>query len=109
MAPRDLVAALGREDLAALVAIPGVGMKTAQRILVDLRDRVASLVDACEPAPAPADRAAPDRLEAVVSALVNLGTPRPRAERVGREALEAASEGVGLEALVREALRRLAR
>jgi len=110
MAPRDLVAALGREDLAALVAIPGVGMKTAQRILVDLRDRVAALAEAVAPEPAPAERAAPDRLEAVASALVNLGTPRPRAERVAREALDAAAtDGVALEALVRDALRRLAR
>jgi Holliday junction DNA helicase RuvA len=110
MAPRDLVAALGREDLAALVAIPGVGMKTAQRILVDLRDRVVALADAGAPEPAPAERGTPDRLEAVASALVNLGTPRPRAERVAREALDAASsDAVALEALVRDALRRLAR
>ena len=110
MAPRDLVAALGREDLAALVAIPGVGMKTAQRILVDLRDRVVALADAGAPEPAPAERGTPDRLEADASAHVTLGTPRPRAERVAREALDAASsDAVALEALVRDALRRLAR
>ena len=113
MAPRDLVAALGREDLAALVAIPGVGTKTAQRILVDLRDRVASLVAAHDLAPEPASEAAPgdeERLEAVASALVNLGTPRARAERVAREALDAPeAEGAQLEAIVRAALRRLAR
>jgi holliday junction DNA helicase RuvA len=113
MAPRDLVAALGREDLAALVAIPGVGMKTAQRILVDLRDRVASLLAKDDLAPEPAAAAgagAADRLEAVASALVNLGTPRARAERVAREALDAPeAEGAQLEAIVRAALRRLAR
>ena len=113
MAPRDLVAALGREDLAALVAIPGVGMKTAQRILVDLRDRVAGLIAKDDLAPEPAVAAGPaavDRLEAVASALVNLGTPRARAERVAREALDASeAEGAPLEAIVRAALRRLAR
>jgi len=111
IAPRELVTALGREDLAALVAIPGVGVKTAQRILVDLRDRVANLLAKDDLAPQPTRVAgAGDRLEAVASALVNLGTPRARAERVAREALEApGSEGAELEAIVRAALRRLAR
>jgi Holliday junction DNA helicase RuvA len=113
IAPRDLVLAIGREDLAALVAIPGVGMKTAQRMLVDLRDRVGALPAAADLAAQSAgavDAAADDRLEAVVSALVNLGTPRARAERVAREALDAApAEAGALEAVVRDALRRLAR
>jgi len=113
MPPRELVAALGREDLAALVAIPGVGAKTAQRILLDLRDRVAGLLAAhdlvAEPASA-ADPSGEDRLEAVVSTLVNLGTPRARAERVAREALDTReAEGAPLEVVVRAALRRLAR
>ena len=113
MPPRELVAALGREDLAALVAIPGVGAKTAQRILLDLRDRVPGLLAAHDLAVEPACAADPsgeDRLEAVVSTLVNLGTPRVRAERVAREALDTSeAEGAPLEVIVRAALRRLAR
>ena len=113
MAPRDLVAALSREDLAALVAIPGVGAKTAQRILFDLRDRVAGLLAAHDRVPEPAARKGvrgEDRLEAITSTLVNLGTPRSRAERVAREALDAPeAEGAPLEAIVRAALRKLAR
>lgn len=109
MAPRDLVTALAREDLAALRAIPGIGSKTAQRILVDLRDRVAELAvgsadGACAIAPPP------DAFEEVVSALANLGTPRARAERVAREvADEPGAAELPIEDWVRAALRRLSR
>lgn len=111
MPPRDLLAALAREDLAALRAIPGIGTKTAQRLLVDLRDRIGELAAAAaaEPgggvlAPAPAS----DALEEVVSALVNLGTPRVRAERVAREVADEAGDAP-IEDQVRAALRRLSR
>jgi Holliday junction DNA helicase RuvA len=109
LAPRDLAAALARGDAAPLCAVPGIGAKTAQRLVLDLRERAAALVatesQAAEPAPvAPAD----ERLEGVISALANLGTPRARAERAAREAADAAP-GAPLEQLVRDALRRLAR
>lgn len=107
MAPRDLLAALAREDLAALRAIPGIGTKTAQRILVDLRDRAVELAASApdEPGVAPAA----DAFEEVVSALVNLGTPRARAERVAREVADERGAEVAIEDWVRAALRRLSR
>ena len=113
MSPRDLLAALMRDDLAALRTIPGIGLKTAQRLLVDLRDRVGDLaaavaadggtaIDAATPAP--------DAFEEVVSALVNLGTQRARAERVAREVADEIGEAeTGIETWVRAALRRLSR
>jgi Holliday junction DNA helicase RuvA len=108
--PRDLAAALARGDAAPLCAVPGIGAKTAQRLVLDLRERAAALA-AAEGAvndPAPATDREEERLEGVLSALVNLGTARPRAERAAREAVEAAREAP-LEQLVRDALRRLAR
>jgi Holliday junction DNA helicase RuvA len=108
MAPRDLLGALAREDLAALRAIPGIGTKTAQRILVDLRDRVGELATAGGEGTAVAPP--PDVFEEVVSALINLGTPRARAERVAHEvAEEHGATGMAIEAWVRAALRRLSR
>ena len=44
--PRDLVGAIQRNDLARLTAIPGVGKKTAERICVELRDRLPKTIDA---------------------------------------------------------------
>lgn len=110
IAPRDLAAALARGDAAPLCAVPGIGAKTAQRLVLDLRERAAALAAAATPAAEPAAPAAASdqRLEGVVSALVNLGTARARAERAARDAAEAAPDAP-LEQLVREALRRLAR
>jgi Holliday junction DNA helicase RuvA len=111
IAPTDLAAALARGDAATLCSVPGVGNKTAQRLVVDLRERAACLVEStgsvAEP-PRVAD-AEEERLAGVVSALVNLGTARPRAERAAHDALAGAGEDAPLEALVRAALRSLAR
>jgi len=111
LAPRDLAAALARGDAAPLCAVPGIGAKTAQRLVLDLRERAVALAAAeapsAEVAPAAGGEGG-ERLEGVLSALVNLGTPRPRAERAARDALDAAPDAP-LEQLVRAALRRLAR
>jgi len=96
-----LVAALRAGDLPALVGIPGVGKKTAERMVVELRDRVGAL----ELAPEPAGPARDDVSASAESALVNLGYPRAHAEKAVRRALESLPESPGLEALIKEALR----
>ena len=96
-----LVAALRAGDLAALIGIPGVGKKTAERMVVELRDRVGALELPTEPA-----RPARDDVSASAeSALLNLGYPRAHAEKAVRRALESLPESPGLEALIKEALR----
>lgn len=75
MEPRELSTAIERGDLARLTRIPGVGKKTAERILMELRDRLPkALAGVAEPAPAatPADA----RRDDLASALVNLGYDR---------------------------------
>jgi len=112
MPPRDLLAALARDDVAALKAIPGIGTKTAQRLLVDLRDRAGELAAsaALDPGASAPPAAAGDAFEEVVSALVNLGSQRARAERVAREvADELRGADTPIEDWVRAALRRLSR
>jgi Holliday junction DNA helicase RuvA len=74
--PSELVEALRKQDVRRLVAIPGVGKKTAERMVLELAQKVEKLGG--EPAPgAPAAVAADD----VTSALVNLGYRRSEAER----------------------------
>ncbi len=68
--PRDLAGAIQRSDLARLTAIPGVGKKTAERICVELRDRLPKAIEATPASPADSER------EDLVSALVNLGYHR---------------------------------
>jgi Holliday junction DNA helicase RuvA len=109
IAPRALLAAIRAGDVAALRSVPGIGTKLAERILVELRDRVGELAaevgDDRGPAPAPLDPAR----EETLSALLNLGYPRPEAERVLAQAAEEAGDDASLETLVRVALRKLAR
>jgi Holliday junction DNA helicase RuvA len=94
-----LVQVVQRDDRAALRGIPGVGAKTAERILVELRDKVNRIETGGSPEPAT------EQDEATVSALLNLGYPRAQAERAVRQALERLGDEPSIEDLIREALR----
>lgn len=98
-----VVQAIRHGDLAALRGIPGVGNKTAERILVELRDKVGRLEGVELPTPAG------EVEEATVSALVNLGYPRGQAEKAVSVALEQLDAAPAIEDLIREALRAAAR
>jgi holliday junction DNA helicase RuvA len=105
--PGELVTAIERGDLARLTAIPGVGKKTSERIVLELKDRLprahtvaAASQDAAEPS-APRDD--------LLSALVNLGYHRPLAERAVDTALKTAGRDAGFERTLKQALRELAK
>ncbi len=74
VAPEELVSALAAGDAARLTAIPGIGKKTAERMVVELRDRVKKLGLAAGPSVQPSDTD-------VVSALLNLGYKQAVADR----------------------------
>lgn len=100
MPTAELREAIRRRDLVRLTRIAGVGKKTAERLSVELADKLAALP---EERPARRDGAARGVAEQAVSALVNLGFRQTEAER----AVEAAT-GAGLlafEEVIREALR----
>jgi len=103
---KELIAAILDEDLAALLRIKGVGKKTAEQILLDLRDKIAELaggagfVDAPE---APAPNAAGANVSDAVAALCSVGYT----EREAKKLVEKAAQKVDpndLELLVRAAL-----
>ena len=97
----DLVSALRASDVARLTRIPGVGKKTAERLVLELKDKVQGLAATEEAAPAgPAASAKED----LVSALVHLGYSRPEAERGVARALEEDGNG-RFEELLRRSLR----
>jgi Holliday junction DNA helicase RuvA len=79
----DLPAAIRRGEIERLVRIPGVGKKTAERIVLELRDKLPAPAGE-EPAPATPALSALD--DDVLSALLNLGCPRPAAEAAVRKA-----------------------
>jgi Holliday junction DNA helicase RuvA len=101
----ELVDALRRQDLARLTRIPGVGRKTAERLVVELKDKVAGLVPA---APAAAPEPAGGLKADLVSALANLGYSRPEAEKAVQRALAQDGEG-RFEDLLRRTLHDLSR
>ena len=104
---RELVVAVRRADVARLIRIPGVGKKTAERIVLELKDRLKDV------APAPeAEGAQPstgDRLRNdLISALENLGYHRPLAEKAV-DASHKSDGGATFEDALRSALRELMR
>ena len=98
----DMVAAIRGNDVARLTRIPGIGKKTAERMVLELRDKLEHFGAA--PAAPPASPIEED----VISALVNLGYQRGAAER----ALAAAGKNGGkkeFDALFRDALAALSK
>ena len=103
MAPDELVGALAAGDVAKLVRIPGVGKKTAERMVVELRDKLQALA-----AQLPAARATAASDDDLVAALVNLGYKPSLAEgAVGATRKEAPD--AAFHELLRLSLRRLSR
>lgn len=86
-------------DVTALTRIPGIGKKTAERIVVELRDRIAGTLSAVSAGAAPVPRDARAEAEA---ALQQLGYKPVEATRL---ATAAATEGDDAEAIIRKALR----
>lgn len=102
MAADELLDALRDGDVARLVSVPGVGKRLADRMIVELRDRITALPEA-----APDPTADPGVRDDAMSALLNLGYRRADAERTVRQVLrKGASE---LETVLKEALRLLSR
>jgi len=112
MEPARLLRLLREADAKGLRKAPGVGPKLAERIGIELRDDAEKLAGRLG---GTGSTAGPDPLSAIepgdelLSALVNLGYPRSQAERVVDAALAEAPPESSLEALIRVALRRLAR
>jgi len=105
--PLDLIRAIERGDLARLTAIPGVGRKTSERIVLELKDRLPRAQVAAVAAGAAVSEPSTLR-DDLLSALVNLGYHRPLAEKAVESAINALPDG-GFERTLKQALRELAR
>lgn len=111
LSTEELIKAIGSGDLARLVSVPGIGKKTAERLLVEVKDKVAAL------APGEFD----ERLRAgdlgstggamredLISALINLGYPKAVAEKAITNVLREKPEA-NFETTLKLALRQLAK
>lgn len=108
--PDDLIAAIRSNDLARLVSIPGVGRKTAERVVIELRDKIGqlALLDADESS-APSSAVDVDATrDDVVAALVSLGYQKALAEKIVAKVLAVESDRT-IEHVLRQALKQLSK
>ena len=101
----ELAEAIGREDCLRLQSVPGVGKKTAERIIIELKDKLAKDYPSVEAA---ATQPNSRRLyDDVLSALLNLGYQRPVAEKAMKRV--SWNELTTIEAAIRATLKELAK
>jgi Holliday junction DNA helicase RuvA len=96
--PERLVAAIRGQDHATLTRIPGIGKKTAERVVLELKDKLEDM------ASAPMASSAGPSGEDVLSAMVNLGYPRPAAQKAVETAIERDAAARDFESLFRAAM-----
>jgi Holliday junction DNA helicase RuvA len=106
MSAEEFARCVESEDVTALVRLPGIGRKTAQRLIVEMRDRLAKLVETSAggsitlPVAQPAERPRSEKSDAV-AALVALGYKPQEAERLVKAVMQ---EDMDSESLIRAAL-----
>jgi holliday junction DNA helicase RuvA len=105
---QDLSEALLAQDSGRVQRIPGIGKKTSERIILELKDKIKKLV----PGPMTSLSRGPEsetHWEDALSALINLGYPRALAERALGQTKQDTEETISLEDLLRKALKFLSR
>lgn len=117
LSPASLVRAIRDENLGAIVAVPGIGRKTAERLVVELRDKLEFMpVAAASAAPAPPVARGgrrgvlprSERFDDAVAALVTLGYSAAQAQEAVRR-VAADEADLSLEDILKRALSRLAK
>jgi len=102
--PPELRNAISREDAAWISTVPGVGRKTAERIVLELKDKVTPAGEQAEPSvPGVAEQVIND----AVSALANLGYPAALSKKAVRAVLERESRPDDFQNIIRESLKEL--
>jgi Holliday junction DNA helicase RuvA len=105
--PDDLWLAVRSRDAERLTKVPGVGKKTAARLVVELEGKI-PLSEAATPETATAVGPSSAAAEDAVSALMNLGYPEPAARKGVEKVLQDLEGTPNLEDILRQALRKLA-
>jgi Holliday junction DNA helicase RuvA len=114
MSADEIIASIRTNNLARLTSIPGVGRKTAERLVLDLRDKIAALSSPAleEEFGAKTGGATPSGADAIrddaLSALVNLEYPKAAAEKAITAAIQEGGD-ISVELILRRALRLLAK
>lgn len=107
----EIVAAIRTENLVLLTSIPGIGKKTAERLVIELRDKVAALsasAIAGGSVDIPPTGSTNEIYEDAISALVNLGYQRNAAEKALKKAIHDGTE-MSVQKLLRRSLQLMAK
>ena len=107
ISPAHFIRAVFTEDRQTLTKIPGVGKKMADRMILELRDRVIKLAPPETREEARADRPLDAVREDALSALVNLGYKKSVAKMVLERVLDEAGDGFALEEVLKRTLKEL--
>jgi holliday junction DNA helicase RuvA len=99
---RELARAVASGDVARLTKVPGIGKKTAERLVLELKEKLVALARAAAPRATPAQ----DLFEQLEQALLGLGF-KPSQAQAAVEALRDKADGKGVDELLREALKLL--
>ena len=102
MTPTEIQQAIVHEDLAAIKAVKGIGLKTAQRVLIELKDKIQNVAGMDE---IPILKSNTIK-EETLSALEVLGYPRRQAEKVIDNIIQSAPDS-SVEGLIKQALNKL--
>lgn len=105
MTVEDLIAAVSQKDVGRISRIPGVGPKTAERLALELKDKLKDIQGAV--VEFQKDMPAGGVFEDALSALINLGYKRPQAEKALKSASNNGVQDGPLEDLIKNALKLL--
>ncbi len=106
----EFVKAVRADDAAKLALIPGVGKKTAERLALELKDKMRTVLhDTAQVGAGDAPLSQSPTTEDVVSALVNLGYKTPQAREAIRKVLASSDDDQPIEDLIKAALKVLSR
>lgn len=109
MSADEIVTAIRTDNVVRLTSIPGVGKKTAERVVIELRDKVGDIIAGAVSADTGVETASTDdTYDDALSALLNLGYQRTAAEKALKQALQDGTEN-SVQKLLRRSLQMLAK
>jgi Holliday junction DNA helicase RuvA len=104
--PDQLMQSIVQSDVRAIQALKGIGPKTAQRLILELKDKISKEIGAAAVAGSKSSGAPSNNMEDALSALMTLGIPRPTAEKSLEAILKQADKTYTTEELIRMVLQR---
>jgi Holliday junction DNA helicase RuvA len=105
----DLVSAIRSGDVGKLTTVPGIGNKSASRLVLELKDKVEKLYPGLAPASASPRQGEDATFDDALSALVNLGYRPQDAKEALKQVKKSNAESIVLKDMIRESLKELAR